>query len=302
MRWFGGIKQRDVALVVVGAVASAAVLSAGTRIAASPEPRPASDASRTSKSGSSPTNVSEDGSRASKPCAQSTIELVASHAEPEGGHGDDDVDQVRFELQKLQQQRSKLKEELRSVEKELSKREEPAPYEYDLTQSQWKELAAAGRIKYRVPCQMAKDSGWSIDPAIVNSLGLSPDDGHVIMEAFGRSNERLWATVKPMCLAIVQREDVVESLGFDACKTLVEQAQQREDPMASADAQRLVAEVRAGLRQPPTEDESPPNLYRLYYAMTGEGEQFESDLSESFGPDTAKRIWHSFPCAGTMRF
>jgi hypothetical protein len=32
-------------------------------------------------------------------------------------------------------------------------------------------------------------------------------------------------------------------------------------------------------------------------ALTAEGELFEADLAESFGPEEAQYIWHSFPCS-----
>jgi hypothetical protein len=274
-------------MVAGGAVVSAALTATALSVTPKREPTPSDD----------PIAVRDEAS------APETRMLPVRDAVQSGGEGGTDkVEQVRAELQLLKEQRSELQEELKTVEKELRKREEPPAYEYDLTQEQWKELAAIGRVKYRTPCQMSADSGWSIGTPILDELGLGPDDEGTLMDAFRRSNERVWATVKPMCVELVGQEAVVESMGFEGCRPLIDQAQQKTYPFAKAEAQRLVAEVRAGMRAPLREDELPSNLYKLYMALTGEGALFEADLAESFGPEMAKRIWHSFPCANTMRF
>lgn len=147
--------------------------------------------------------------------------------------------------------------------------------------------------------------GGTIAGPILDDLGLSPDDGEIVVDAVKRSNARLWATVRPACAQLVGREDLVDLLGFNSCQSLVEKTRQEVDPLAKHNAQRLVGEVRAGIREPPKDDEfqSPATreLYQMFMAATGEGDLFEADLAESFGPEAAQRIWHSFPCTGTVR-
>jgi hypothetical protein len=237
------------------------------------------------------------------PCSTQTgsDQTVGPRANEEGSTKE--LKRVRSELHELRLQREALQTDLRAVEEELRKREEPPPYEYSLSAEQWGELAASGRIKYRVPCPMP--AGRTIGKPILDELGLGPDDGEIVMEAVRRSNARLWATVRPMCVELVGREELVDLLGFNACKILVEQTREKVDPLAKHNAQRLVAEVRAGIREPPGTDEfqspSTRELYQMFMAATGEGDLFESDLAESFGPEAAQRIWHSFPCTGTVR-
>jgi hypothetical protein len=149
---------------------------------------------------------------------------------------------------------------------------------------------------------MTPDNGYTIGAPVLDSLGLSPEDGETIMAAFRRSNQRLWATVKPSCVELVGQEKIVDMLGFDACKSLIEQSYQKADALAAHAVQRLVAEVPAGMREPATPGEPMFNLYAMYMALTGEGSAFEADLTESFGPETAQRIWHGFPCSTSMRF
>ncbi|HKO89745.1 MAG TPA: hypothetical protein VJU61_01250 [Polyangiaceae bacterium] len=205
---------------------------------------------------------------------------------------------MRSEVKELEQKRSALREELRAVESAIQQSGAPQAYQFDLTKDQWKELAAAGRIKYRVPCQVSPKTQWTLGEALMNDLGLSPDDREPIAEAVGRSSARMWATVQPKCAEIVRQDEVVELLGFNGCSTLIEQHAQKKDPLAIHSAQRAAAEVRAGLHEAPL-DASP--LQQLYLALTAEGSHFEADLAESFGPEEAKRIWHSFPCTRTAQ-
>jgi hypothetical protein len=191
---------------------------------------------------------------------------------------------LRSQVDNLRKQREELRGQLRRVEEDLRESELPPPYEFSLTSEEWQELAAASRIKYRVPCQMKANSGWRIPEPVANALGLSPQDTETVMDAFWRSNERVWATVHPLCLDILQDEAAVGRLGVSGCTTLIESAATEEDPLATKSAKRLVAEVRGGLREPLDPDESRSGPYQLYMALTAEGELFEADLAESFGP------------------
>ncbi|HKO93162.1 MAG TPA: hypothetical protein VJU61_18530 [Polyangiaceae bacterium] len=198
----------------------------------------------------------------------------------------------------LEEQRSVLRDELRAVERAIKQSQAPQAYQFDLSKDQWKELAASSRIKYRVPCPVSPQSKWTIGDTVLNDLGLGPDDREPIVDAVGRSSERLWATVQPICAEIVRQDDVVELLGFSGCSTLIEQQAQKKDRLAIYDTQRAVAEVRAGMHG--ASPEASP-LQQLYLALTAEGSLFEADLAESFGPEEAKRIWHSFPCTKTAQ-
>jgi len=284
--------KRDVALVLLGVVTGVAALSAGRRLVSSEEKRQVTMENRPSD---------EQGARA--PCSARTRadQTAGPRANAEGSSRE--LERARSELQDLRLERETLQEDLRTVEAELRKREAPPPYEYSLSREQWRDLAATGRIKYRVPCPMP--AGSTIPTPILDDLGLGPDDGEVVVDAVARSNARLWAAVRPLCVQLVGREELVDLLGFNSCQSLVEKTRQEADPLAKYNAQRLVAEVRAGIREPPGDDAfaSPATgeLYRIFMAATGEGDLFESDLAESLGPEAAQRIWHAFPCTGTVR-
>jgi hypothetical protein len=293
----GGAK-RDI-LLVMGTAAITVALTASTRLVISKEAAEVSEAiaAREPKSRSAPPEGR--GQPSGEPCSPGAL---PREERERAGDGAEKVERVRLELQALKEQRTKLQEDLRTIEKELREREAPPPYEYDLSPEQWKELAARGRIKYRAPCQMSPESGWKIGAAALDDLGLSPDDGETVMAAFHRSNKRLWTTVRPMCVELAGQERVVDMLGFDGCKTLIEQSHEKEGPLPPHDVRRIVAEVRAGMREPLSRDAPGFNLYQMYMALTGEGGAFEADLAESFGPETAERIWHAFPCSISMRF
>jgi hypothetical protein len=291
-----GRRSRAIALVVLGAaVLSAAALSA---------PRfTGSSASKSADQRQQPEGTRDP---SLDPTAQSDTPCVPSKTTPTvmtegrkgrgGTTGTEELEQVRAEVQELKGQRSALRDELRTVERAIKEKDAPEAYEFDLTKDQWKELAASGRIKYRVPCQMSPN--WTMGESLLNDLGLSLDDREPIADAFRRSSARMWATIKPMCARIVRQDEVVELLGFNGCSTLIEQEAQKKDRMAIYDTQVSVAEVRAGLREAPR-DASP--LQQMYLALTAEGGLFEADLAESFGPEQAQRIWHSFPCAKTVQ-
>jgi hypothetical protein len=286
-----GNARRDILMAGIGAAVCTAALIGGTELVASHE-------------GRSPEAVRDPSGRMTSPEGPCPSQPPGSSSdEPrkheEGGVGK--MEQVQAELQDLKSQRGKLQEQLRAVEKELRKKEAPPRYDYDLTRDQWRELAAAGRIKYRIPCPMSADSEWSIGAPILDQLGLSPDDGKIVEQAFRRSNARVWAIVKPMCAELVEQEELMELLGINGCKLLIERTEEKREALGIYEAQRLVAEVRAGMREPLTQEELPSKLYQLYWAMTAEGGLFEADLGESFGPEVAERIWHGFPCSKTSR-
>ena len=49
------------------------------------------------------------------------------------------------------------------------------------------------------------------------------------------------------------------------------------------------------MREPLTDDESPSNLYKMYMALTAEGDLFAADLAESFGPKRLNASGMGFP-------
>lgn len=201
------------------------------------------------------------------------------------------VQALQSRIEQLQRQQRTLRSELRTVEEELKAGEAQAPYAYDVSPGEWRNLAARSLVKFRIPC----DKGMRVNPDGANFLGLSPTDAATTVDALRRSRERLWQVISPACTDIVGDPFVAELLGQSGCQDLVAAAALKSNPAAEREAMRLVAEVRAGLREPPSAQEA-TTLFSMYMALTGEGSLFEKDLAESFGPEEAKRMWHDFPC------
>lgn len=295
-------RWRDAALVLLGGAVCAALL--GTLRFAAPRQSREQQARmppRQSEDSPVPCAAASQESLALKQSVPRTPAVRKGAGSPEDNASQDELERVRAEVDGLKGQRRQLKEELHAVERALKQRQSPQPYDFDLTQEQWKDLAAAGRLKYRMPCPMSAKSGWTIGAPILDELGLRPDDRQPIMDAFHRSNERVWALIQPMCAELLVDPVVVDLLGFDGCSVLIEKAEQKRDPMSTYDAQRAVAEVHAGMRRAPSGDEPVSKQQRIYSLLTSEGERFQADLAETFGPEDAERIWHSFPCTRTVQ-
>lgn len=212
---------------------------------------------------------------------------------------------VPEESQKSQREKRKLRSRIQTLKSEVSELEESeferTRYQFDLSQDDWKQLAEEGRLKYRFPCFRDPNHSWQMYEPTREKLGLSPDDGAIVMDAHRHSNERLWKTIQPLCLDIAHDESLVALLGLSGCKQLVEKAAYKNDPIGAHEERGLVAETHAGMRSPPKPDETQHPIFSLFMALTSEAQLFEEELAEHLGPDEAKRIWHSMTCASTMK-
>jgi hypothetical protein len=208
----------------------------------------------------------------------------------------DKLANVQREKAELLRERRGLEEQLRSAQDEIAQRDR---YKYDLTPEDWKKLAAESSVRYRMPCLMPGGAPRTLSEKELDELGLSPEDGKVLTAAYKHSNDRMWATLRPLCLKLVGSENVVDLLGAMNCLHLVEDAAFQRDSSAAFAARRQVAEVHAGLRAPPGSGEARHPSYDVLMAASSEGDRFEAELAESFGPDEAKRIWRSLRCVAT---
>lgn len=207
-------------------------------------------------------------------------------------------------IAKIQSEKTQLQNKVQELEEDAVQLEEssvePKGARYDLSEDDWKELVVEGKIKYRMPCLRSWDPPSSMSPASMDRLSIGPDAAATVTEAHRRSNARIWAAVRPLCLEAIGDESVVELLGPLSCRRLVEKLAYKNDPLGALDERGLVAEVHAGLRSPPEPGEPQSPIFTLYMAMTSESSLFESELAESFGPQEARRIWHSMSCASIM--
>jgi len=204
-------------------------------------------------------------------------------------------------LQALEAERSSLAERLGRAQGELARRSgEPRERDdFDLDQADWRELAAKGSVKYRLPCQF--EGGWTPSPEQLDALGLAPDDAETLRGAYERSRQRVWSVVGRLCEDAVGAPDMVDAISTDTCTHIVMDVARSKDAASAKAALHAVAEVRAGLREPPAEPHHP--VYDLFYTLSGEAHALEADLAESFGPEEAKRITFSKQlCAGSNTY
>ncbi|HSO35381.1 MAG TPA: FecR domain-containing protein, partial [Labilithrix sp.] len=124
-------------------------------------------------------------SSADLPLAQANDNLVAQ------------VSEYRARLEAIAAQKVDLELKLKKSEEKLASADGGpgrARSEYDLTQEDWAELAKTGQVKYRVPC--LKTDAWDVSGDKLSSLGLAPQDGAVLKEAYQRSHDRVWKELR----------------------------------------------------------------------------------------------------------
>jgi hypothetical protein len=219
-----------------------------------------------------------------------------------------DVASLQLQLAGLEREKHDLELQLLTLESGLVEAAEATlprkgpkggidAHDFDLDQADWKTLAAEGRVNYLVPCLSPKGQTWSPDERALSRLSLSPEDGQLLAQAYRRSNDRLWAILRPLCINAVGSEAVVDLLEGVTCMQIVGSMARASDRQAADDAFRRVAEVRAGLQ--PVPDPAAPQhpVFQGLWALTGEMARFEADLTESFGPDEAQRLaWEGGGC------
>ncbi|MFO0675033.1 MAG: FecR domain-containing protein [Polyangiaceae bacterium] len=196
-------------------------------------------------------------------------------------------------LGKMESERAALEKDLRAAEDRLraasgdaSSRASLDPF--DLRPEDWAELAREGAVKFKIPC--VRLEGWTPAQDLVDKYRLNPEDVKAIHAAYVRSSARVWADVKPLCAKIVGSPEVAEIVGPEACGNVILTHARKTDENAAIEAQRVVGEIRAGMRPPPsaTDTMSPKERYLL--VMTGEMKSFEDDLAKTFGVDEAHRL------------
>ncbi|MFO0743195.1 MAG: hypothetical protein U0270_45400 [Labilithrix sp.] len=248
------------------------------------------------------------------------IDLAVATAE---SGGDDDpqvaanknlvrqISDYRHRLDAVSNEKSDLEAKLKKSEEALSAAKDGAPVklknDFDLDESDWKDLAKDGTIKYRVPCIDGKGKGWTPSPEKLDKLGLAPQDGAVLNGAYKRSSERLWGIIKPLCAAEVGSAEVASRIGPDTCIHLVLDTEMEKDQEAADKARKLVGQMRAGEVAIPApsspEYEKLHPVTKLFLALTGSSKAFEDDLAQSVGPEEAHRLTYTpGMCAGESIF
>jgi ferric-dicitrate binding protein FerR (iron transport regulator) len=216
-----------------------------------------------------------------------------------------DIADLNRKIKNADKTREKLEAELKAAQTELAQRTDGGVprqrHEFDLDQEDWNALAKDGTIKFRVPC--LRSEPWKPGADALDKLGLSPDDGATLSDAYKKSNDRMWATIRPLCVKAIGNADVVDSLGPDTCTHVVVDMARKQDSDAASEAMRLVAEMRAGMKPPPAPGAPQGAVFETFWALTGEMSRFEADLTQSFGPEEAKRLAYADGmCVGHSTF
>ncbi len=208
------------------------------------------------------------------------------------------VQDYKQRLEALAAQKTDVEKKLDATEKKLASATDGGPprnrSEYELDSEDWADLAKRGKIKYRTPCLKA-DSATTTDK--LSALGLSPEDGAVLKGAYGRSYDRIWGMVRPLCLqALGTSEAIVDKIGVNQCIHLVYDLASQADRDGTSEAHIQVAEIRAGIRPEPPVDKQPATM-KMMLALTAEQGAFESDLARTMGPEEAHRVaWSDDIC------
>lgn len=224
------------------------------------------------------------------------VALAEAGADPMSTANENLVSQVseyKKRLEAIADQKSELEKKLATTEKQLEAARAdgsvaPSKHDYDLSADDWKELAKDGTIKSRTPCQREKN--WQPSQEKLDKLGLAAHEGAALKNAYHRSNDRLWAAIKPLCADALGSAEVAEKIGRSTCEHLILDVENKKDNEAVGEAMRQVGEVRAGIRPMPGPNEPQHPVFRMFMAVTGELKQFENDLAQSVGPEDAHRI------------
>ncbi len=211
------------------------------------------------------------------------------------------VSEYRSRLEAIAAQKIELEQKLKRSEEKLASVDGGpgrSRADFDLNQEDWAELAKKGEVKYRVPC--FRPDGWTFGPEKLHSLGLAPQDGAPLHDAYEASYKRVWSQIRPMCVTALGSSEAVDKIGPDACIHLVYDVAKKDNGDAAGEAQTQVAEIRAGLRPEPGAGDKTHPLLKMFLMLTNANRAFESDLAKTFGPEEAHRLaFHDEMCQGT---
>jgi ferric-dicitrate binding protein FerR (iron transport regulator) len=198
----------------------------------------------------------------------------------------DSVRTYRRRLEAIEAEKKKVEKELAQAQAQLADGG-VAKSDYDLSPQDWKQLAKEGEVRARLPCGGPKGD-YAYSPKDLNKLGLAPQDGPIIQQAFQASHQRTWGVVQPLCSQALGGADV-SKIGQQACVSiLMQQAADQNSTQADEDI-REVAEIMAGTRPPPAPGSQADPLLQAMLALARETQSIQSDLTQSIGPDDAQR-------------
>ena len=164
--------------------------------------------------------------------------------------------------------------------------------EYDLSQEDWRKLAAEGTVKIQTPCIDMKTTDMS--PSALAEVGLPASDAQPIHDALWDVGLRTWSVIRALCAQGLHGNlQLANDLGPEACSGLIEHMGHK-DGGDLEEQTRIAAEIRAGLVPMPPDPASLGPYTQLLLAQLSESQQIEEQLAKSIGPDDA----HTFIYGG----
>jgi hypothetical protein len=167
----------------------------------------------------------------------------------------------------------------------------------DPSQSDWKQMASAGTIRYLLPC-----ASFNPTPDVLDRLGLAPRDVPVVQSAFAGARDAAWAQIRPLCATAAGNMATADNLGLDSCPQVILDAERAKEPAAADRAMRAVGAVKAGLADPSTVPSDDP-VAAAFVVMTGVAKDAEARLGAALGPEDAhSAVYGNGSCGRTSEF
>jgi hypothetical protein len=150
----------------------------------------------------------------------------------------------------------------------------------DPSQSDWKQLASTGTIRYVLPC-----AAFNPTPEVLDRLGLAQTDVPAIRSAFAAAREAAWAQIRPLCA--IALGGPADRVGLDSCAQVILDEERKTAPADADSAMRAVGAVKAGLADPSAIPANDP-VGAAFLVFTGIAKDAESQLASVLGPDDAR--------------
>jgi hypothetical protein len=207
------------------------------------------------------------------------------------------VQRYKERLEAIGAQKAATEKQLAEAEKKLATiagkdGSARAQSEYDLSQEDWKKLAAEGTVKIQTPCVDMKTT--DVSPSALAGVGLPASDAKPIHDALWDVGLRTWSVIRALCAQGLHGNlQLANELGPEACSGLIEHMGHK-DGGDLEEQTRIAAEIRAGLVPMPPDPASLGPYTQLLLAQLSESQQIEEQLAKSIGPDDA----HTFIYGG----
>jgi hypothetical protein len=208
-----------------------------------------------------------------------------------------ELNQLRDREQAAKEQLSVARKRIAQLERELEQerplQEERSRPDFDLTPEDWREMAAKGVMKYRLPCSTAD--------SVLDELGLAPEDGEVVRQAVEHSATRLRSALLPLCAAALgDQMALVEAMSTDVCRNIILSTTSARSESQQLSAQRVASAMAGDAPRPGDKDSI---TERTFLVLAEESTRFQEELAEAFGPEEAYRLVFSDKlCFSTSTF